>query len=665
MLKKLLVAIIIGVLLSSQFVLADQENIDVTATIQPQPSDFTISISSDKAEGSEIALSEIVTYTISYQANSYTGFPLTIVGSWEQGLIEGTSTYVDAYNYVLGSATNAHDSTPPIIDLLNNTITWTMPSVSHDATPYEVSFQLQAKDSFLTTNRIITYANADATYGAAHAPQVDDLLYINTPTPSNTVTPTPVSDTPTVGPTNTVIPSPTQLPQLSHTQNSLFEKVRIDDVGAEEVLISVITNIDSNLEVNYGLCSSDALSQQIRSLEYKRYHEVTFEQLTPDSVYCFQIFARNNELDKSIASDIFTFHTAKEDIAVRVHSTATIWQNIRLNSRSVKNLGVPRDVPIVITLDIDNAESLSLLEGEFVNRSILGLTTAHSPNFQKVDFIELAPGVFSAEIMTPHRVDQYYFTLKIKDEFGGYTKRVLPYSYQVADPIKIIDFDGNPIENAHLKIERFEESRKEFVVFNDVFPQAPFAKSFFQPYYSDQDGYVFIALPVGTYRITTTAIGYEQKMQEFYLGDDFLKFPEISLRSQFSLTTIIEYLSFAVLTAYEVFVGDIKAYFSTSVLHTVLLLYEALMLAFVLLYTIEKFGILSKLHSKVGKQFAKISNEVFHSILGTWSISNVFITLFLILFRGLQQSLLFIFITAVVALLDIYLYIIHEKSTKN
>ena len=712
------------VLLSSQFVWADQVDLDVTATVQPQPSDVTISINANRFEGSEIALSEIVTFTISYQVSPYSGFPLVVVGSWEQGLIEGTGTYVDAYDYVLGSASNAHDGTSPVIDLLNNTITWTMPSVSYDPTPYEVSFQLQAKDSFLTTNRIITYTNADATYGSASAPQEDYLLYIdplvsstptptdgptetptntptetptetptNTPTetptntPTNTPTPiiiggegsiiptpspTPVpTNTPTPGPTNTPTPGPTSTPTPIVTSIPVivpdlrFEQVRIDDVGAEKVLVSATTNIDSHLEVNYGLCSGDSFDQQMQSSETTRYHEIEFENLIPDTMYCFQMTASNVLLGQEVTGDIFTFRTAREDIGVRIHSTATLWQNIRLNSRSVKNLGVPRDVPIVITLDMDNAEQLSLLEGEFVNRSVLGLTTSYAPNVQKVDFIEIAPGVFSAEIMTPYRIDQYYFSLKIKNELGGFTKRVLPYSYQVADPIKIIDQDGRPIENAHLKIERFEESRKKFVVLNDAFPQSPLAKSFFQPYYADEKGYVFVALPIGNYRITATAIGYEQITQEFYLGDDFMKFPEISLRSHFSFATTIEYISFAVLTAYEVFVGDIRSYFSTSLLQVVLMLYEALMLAFVILYGIEKFGILSKLHSKVGRLFAKLSDELFHTILGTWSISNVCITLFLILFRGWQQSMFFILITAFVALLDIYISVIHEKFKKH
>jgi len=231
--------------------------------------------------------------------------------------------------------------------------------------------------------------------------------------------------------------------------------------------------------------------------------------------------------------------------------------------------------------------------------------------------------------------------------------------------IKIVDQDSRPIENAHLKIERFEESRKEYVVFNDAFPQSPLSKSFFQPYYSDQKGYVFVGLPIGNYKITATAIGYEQRSQEFYLGDDFLKFPEISLRSHFSIATTIEYISFSVLTVYEVLIGDIQSYFSTSLLRSVLMIYELLMFAFVILYGIEKFGILSKFHSKFGRVFTELSDELFHTILGVWSISNVFVTILLILFQGWSQALLFVGITAITALLDIYLYLIYEKTSRK
>ena len=547
-----------------------------------------------------------------------------------------------------------------------------MSSVSYSTTPHEISFQLQVKDSFLTENRIIVYTNADAIYGSAPATQEEYLLHVNpslsvtpTNTPSPTITPTPTpgpTNTLTPGPTNTSIPvSPTLSPTPTISPTLKLDKVRIDNIGAEEVLISIITNIDSSLEVRYDLCSAQSLNQLVYSSGISRYHELAFQNLTPDTVYCFQIYASNTFLGKKIQSDIFTFKTAREDIGVRIHSTSTFWKNIRLNSRSIKNLGIPRDVPIVITIDVDNAENISLFEGEFVNRSVLGLTTSSSPNIQKVDFIEIAPGVFSAEIMTPHLIDRYYFTLRIKNTLGSFTKRVIQYSYQVADPIKIIDKNDRSIENAFLQIERFEESRKEYVLLNKAFPQSPLAKSFFQPYYSDQDGYIFVALPVGKYRLTATAIGYQQLLQEFYLGDDFITYPKITLKSQFSISTAIEYLSFSVLTVYEILKFDIRSYFSTNLLKIVLLFYEGLMFVLMFLYGIEKFGLLKKFHSKIGQVFVNFSDELFHNFLGIWSITNVFITTFFILFQGWQSALPFISITMIVALIDIYLYIINKK----
>jgi len=43
------------------YVWADDNNLNVTATIQPKPSDIALTISSDKIEGSEIAPLETVT----------------------------------------------------------------------------------------------------------------------------------------------------------------------------------------------------------------------------------------------------------------------------------------------------------------------------------------------------------------------------------------------------------------------------------------------------------------------------------------------------------------------------------------------------------------------------------------------------------------------------
>lgn len=740
---------------------AVDHNLYVTAAVEPTVNDFSVAISASEPEGSEIYPTQVITFTLQYSVIPNTGFPMTLVASWEEGLIEGSgSNYVDVYDYVIGSATTANQGAVPVVDLLNKTITWDISRVDYSAVPHEVSFDLQVKSSFLTTNRILVYTNADATFQNAVHPQVEYLLYVNpnlTPTPTVTLTPTPTdpvlptstptpsgptptdpvfptstptpsgptptdpvfptsTPTPTVGvnPTSTPTPdSPTPTPQPSETQvptlsvsptltptsiptsvvstspgqsatpapssgvtapsvvptpapifkEFKFEKVSVEHVGEDSAIFTSTTSLDATVLVKYDLCSADKFSQEIVLNDNTRYHEILFENLTPDTAYCFKIFATNNLLKKTIESDIFIFKTAKEGTGYRVLATRTFWNSLQLNAKTSKRLVVPDDFPVVITVEMDNPENIKTLKGTFVSRSVLGVSTIAQNNVQQVQFAEVAPDTFSAEIATPNILDNYFFTLEITDRFGKYSKTVTPYSFLVSKPLKVVDRNEKPIEAAYIQIERYEESRKQYYPFNAAFTFLNTGKGFFQPFYTDQDGLLNIALPLGKYRITTRAIGFANTEQEFYLGEDTQTYPKVIMQSQFSVANTIEYIKFAIEMVYQTLFSDAGSYFSTKILFSFGLLVQVLMFVILGLFGLGRVGVIDRIHSRLGQILKDFERELFELFMGIWSLMNVTVSVLFVLFRGFDSALPFIVMTVIVGLADIAIFLYKEKKS--
>lgn len=734
---------------------AVDHELDVTAAVEPTVNDFTIDVTATKPEGDEIYPTEVVTFTIEYTVVPNTGFPMTLVASWEEGLIEGSgSNYVEVYDYVIGSATFADSGAEPVVDLLNRTITWDIDRVDYSITPHVVSFDLQVKSSFLTTNRILVYTNADATFQDAVHPQVEYLLYVDpnltptptvtlTPTPSGptetpppiqTLTPTPTGPTPTdiiyptstptepgpsetptpteptitpspTGPTETPTPSLTNTPTVTNTPSVTrtptptatptgptptgptatpgpatttpvlsvaptpaptfkefkFEKVSVEHVGEDNAIFTSTTSLDATVIVRYDLCSADDFSQELILDENTRYHEINFDNLTPDTAYCFKIYASNSLLKKTIESDIFIFKTAKIGTSYRVLSTRTLWNSLQLNAKTSRRLVVPNDLPVVIAVELDNPENIKTLKGTFVSRSVLGVSTIAQNNVQQVQFAEVAPDVFSAEIATPNIIDNYFFTLEITDTLGKYSKTVTPYSFLVSKPLKVVDYQENPIEAAFVQLERYEESRKQYYPFNSAFAFLNTGRGLFQPFYTDHDGMLNMALPLGKYRITTRAIGYANTQQEFYLGEDTQTYPKIIMQSQFSLANTVEYLKFAVSIVYQTLFSDAGSYFSTKLLLSFGLLVQVIMFGILGLFGLGRIGVVDRIHSRLGQILRDFERELFELFMGIWSLMNVTVSILFVLFRGFESALPFIVMTVIVGLADIAIFLFKEK----
>jgi len=293
---------------------------------------------------------------------------------------------------------------------------------------------------------------------------------------------------------------------------------------------------------------------------------------------------------------------------------------------------------------------------------VLGVSTIAQNNVQQVQFTEVAPDTFSAEIATPDILDNYFFTLEITDNFGKYSKTITPYSFLVSKPLKVVDRKEKPIEATFVQIERYEESRKQYYPFNSAFSFLNTGRGLFQPFYTDHDGLLNIALPLGKYRITTRAIGYANTTQEFYLGEDTQTYPKIIMQSQFSLANTIEYLKFAVTIVYQTLFSDVGSYFSTRLLFAFGLLVQVIMFAVLILFGLGRIGVVNRIHSRLGQILKDFERELFELFMGIWSLMNVSVSILFVLFRGFESALPFIIMTVIVGMADVAIFLFKEKQ---
>lgn len=153
-------------------------DVDINVVAPPQIDDLELTISADVVEDSNNDLNQVITYTVGYRSLANGSWPLELVVEWEEGeSVPNPGNFYDVFDYVPSSATNAHDGTPPVIDTINRTITWSIPALVSSATPHTIQFQLQTKPTLITYDLIEVYVNTSAVFGTTAIPEEDFRIF--------------------------------------------------------------------------------------------------------------------------------------------------------------------------------------------------------------------------------------------------------------------------------------------------------------------------------------------------------------------------------------------------------------------------------------------------------------------------------------------------------
>ncbi|HID27272.1 MAG TPA: hypothetical protein EYP22_05545 [Methanosarcinales archaeon] len=343
----------------------------VSATVNPPPEAYSISISAVPPD--EVEPGADVTYTIAY-SNTGQGdaYEVKIVAVW------GFETDQVA-DYVQGSASSAWGGATPSIDLINRKIIWTIPVLPANTLDQEVTFRLRTHLTHPYTGTYKFFAEASLL--------ASEITVAKTDRQTNSVTYT------VAYPTGVL---PPELKELS------IIDVKILEITAHHAKIYWLTNKPSTSEVLYGLSKAYGLS--VSNPTFVKEHILSPYDLIPDTLYHFQVVSTTDT--ERAESEDFIFRTAKE---VEVVPTADVGAllvrafNLRLLPDSENKIRIYPDVEVEFELPIFGRDiSASLILG---GRNVLMVSQKE---------------IFSTSTKTPSGLGGYKVRVEIKDKAGNF-----------------------------------------------------------------------------------------------------------------------------------------------------------------------------------------------------------------------------------------------------
>lgn len=517
----------------------DNDQIVVTGEVPTLASSFNVELASTDQKSS-FNQNEVLNYQITYGSSYAQSTTLVLQAEWSQGTLVGSSTpSIDILDYVIGSATKAYGNVSPVVDLNNQTITWTIP-IPANVTDKTVSFQLRTTSSYTGTTAVdfsvksrisspaTTAYNAVSGQYSYSAPASTSSSTSSTPTPEATLT--------------------------SAVNN--FDKITINKINTSAIFFELSLNSATSIKANYGTSLAN-LNQHLIFPSMEKFHQVAFTNLENDTIYFFK-FTTNEAAP--ISSDILSVKTASQDSKVSLKKNTLIvtgdrnllWDAKRncfdLVNDCIPVITIPKQSEHEFIFEINNPEEIDRIHILIENSRIRGMSTEN--NFiqnAQTDLIEISPGVYQARVVSPALPGEYNVIVKIIDIYGNESSQEVMI-IQVVDPIRISDEDGNPIEHARVHFYKYKEQLQLFEILR---PGSLLEQN---PLYTDPKGQILITLPHGKYRIEIDILGYEPIIQEFTLSPDLSdNYPHlITMRTN---TKVLDYVRYHTSTLKDVWAG--------------------------------------------------------------------------------------------------------------
>jgi hypothetical protein len=550
----LLFCVIYCCLLLPGQVFAQSTPVSVTASVPPKTSDFSFTFSqvSSKAPFNQ---GDTITYQITYGSYLYYDAPVTLSASWVNGTIqENPPSSEPILDYVPDSATNAYNNTSPVIDLVNQDITWNIPALKSRTLNQIVTFSLQTKNvsisnpitftvssDFVSSPVTLPTQNINSTY------QYDSSLVIAptpTATPSETTTPT---SSPSPKQTNTPTPSVTTTPSVAIPYK--LTGVLYRTITDSSIDLSIQLSRASQYTVLWGETPS-ALTNTLSYSTYVVSQEVLLQNLNPDTIYYVKIESTDASGD-TLTSNIYEFKTAVFSTApeislgtiivssgdsILVDPTILSYQN---NASPVVELS--QGQPFNFKFSSSQYGAITKIKATIRNAQVLGASTQNAAENEVYSkMIEVTPGLFDGSLTAPRTAGNYAVYADFTDSFGNNIESRIT-QLKVVHPFEVFDTTGSPIDNAQVVLEYFNGISHQYEVLPpNVFP-------FSNPAYTDKNGEINYPLPQGSYKATITAIGYGQKHVEFVIGNHpKQEYPRVVLSKEpFNVFSTVSYYTTA------------------------------------------------------------------------------------------------------------------------
>jgi len=520
--------------------------IGINATVPPTASYLPISIESITT-GNNFPQDTVLDYKITYGLLATVPFPLTIQAQWSQGIIQGSLVpSVDILDYVVGSASDAYDATPAVVDTVNRTITWTINSFPANTINQTLTFALKTNDAYTGDSSVSFDVSSRAISDSTVTPDqtiTQNYLYNNASlVPTITVIPTPA---PPSGMTTTPTPIPTAITPII-PQPLTFSGVSVYSISQSDAQISIFINNSSTLTINYGLTPS-SLSKKIISLSPQTQILVDLPNLQPDSDYYFEVIAKDSS-GNAVKSDIFTFRTAAVSEAPTVNTTTLVASsnnNILTSPISAaaatkkannSTIVIPVASEFLIQFSLNKIALIKSVQAFIVNKNVLAANTFQSTSAGSnyVNLVEIRPGVYTGKLLSQPDPGNYEIYARIIDYSGNINIQKIA-DLNVVSKFKVLTKGTQqPIEDARILFYLYNSTSKTYnVISPSILPLT-------NPSFSLFDGTINITLPQGKYKTEISAIGYKNQTIEFAISPQS-DYPTVYLTPSANLLTMAQY----------------------------------------------------------------------------------------------------------------------------
>lgn len=618
---KILLSVFIAILFLSTKSYVYSQNVSVTASVNPDASDLQFDFEALTAQ--EIfPQNSTIEYQLTYGSEAFTPIPITLVAKWEEGTIENTMSTFGVINYVDGSATNAYGNTPPVIDLINNRITWTLTSFPGPTSDETVKYSVRTNNIYKGSSLVNFLNKAKLTSVSLELPEISvgkKYLYEPSLEPASTPTPTPnQSSQQSENITNTPAPAVNNLTPTLPIKNLVdtrpkFTQISLRSVTANKLQIYIESNSSSSYRLYYGN-DRGRLDQMIENQNYTENSELAIDNLYPDTGYYIRAEGRTRS-GSIFRSDIYIFKTAElselptilENTIIISSANGILSDFLNINSAekySIPVIVLPINQVFEFKFSLDKRMSAKRVQIFIRNKNVLGISTSATPeNTEKimiVDAIEVAPGIYAGSLGAAMTPGNYEVIARIYDYSGNIVEQKLA-DLRVSKRMKVINSETKkPVEGARVLLNYFNQKKGAY----EVLPAQIF--QFKNPIFTNINGEIEVTLAQGKYLAEVSAIGYESKQTEFVIGlNPNEDYPEIIIREE-------KFNIFAAIRHYwsimKDFVSETNKYIQNLSNSNRFFEFNALItLGILIILTIYSF--LSKFNIPIGSFFAYISHH--------------------------------------------------------
>lgn len=469
------------------------DTIIVTAEVPVGPNNFEVDLIS-LTPGTVFNQETEITYQLTYGSTSLVPEDIVVEAIWSLGTVSGEGApTIEILSFVDGSATEGYGGVVPVIDTVNQKISWTIPNFPASTTGQIVTFTLRTTSNYGGTNQVnfnVRGRVVSNTVQSADSVVYQSYLYKSTPGGGGDAG----------GPT----PAPSSTPQPSPTA-SFTSYVKEVSISSDDAVYSVTTQPATSLVVKYGT-DPKLLTANLLSPQFQNRHLLNFQNLEPDTDYYFQISYTLADGSRRI-SQVYKFRTAKIGGPIGQINQ----DSIVLISREVVLSQLPTTEPNFYALELNSpvqikftAQNLSSIKVWLVDES--------GQQFQSTQALNFGPDSFSVGLTMPSQLGFYQVKASLQDINGNLSLIDFPIQLRTVEPLSLFSNLGRPVERARVFAWYFDPLQRRYLAISDL------GSVFTNPRFSSVDGQLAYILPPGQYRLQINALGYAERIVEFQLG---------------------------------------------------------------------------------------------------------------------------------------------------